>query len=86
MQTPVEGLSTPKIGRLLGPSLGDQQHGNFSIDLWKTAFRDAFSRICPLRASGHECGCLPVLAKLVCFQMFLFCYLKIMKFSVTYIP
>ncbi|RCV12223.1 hypothetical protein SETIT_2G252500v2 [Setaria italica] len=65
MQTPVEDLSTPKISRLLGPSLGDQQHGNFSIDLWKTAFRDAFSRICPLRASGHECGCLPVLAKLV---------------------
>ncbi|XP_062194009.1 uncharacterized protein LOC133897332 [Phragmites australis] len=65
MQTPVEDLSTPKIGRLLGPSLGDQQHGNFSIDLWKTAFRDAFSRICPLRAGGHECGCLPVLAKLV---------------------
>ncbi|CAN6218145.1 unnamed protein product [Urochloa humidicola] len=23
------------------------------------------SRICPLRAGGHECGCLPVLAKLV---------------------
>jgi len=65
MQTPVEDLSTPKIGRLLGSSLSDQQHGNFSIDLWKTAFRDAFSRICPLRASGHECGCLPVLAKLV---------------------
>jgi len=65
MQTPVEDLSTPKISRLLRPSLGDQQHGNFSIDLWKTAFRDASSRICPLRASGHECGCLPVLAKLV---------------------
>ncbi|KAJ1290172.1 hypothetical protein BS78_02G223200 [Paspalum vaginatum] len=65
MQTPVGDLSTPKIGRLLGPSLGDQQHGNFSIDLWKTAFHDAFSRICPLRAGGHECGCLPVLTKLV---------------------
>ncbi|CAN6174780.1 unnamed protein product [Urochloa humidicola] len=65
MQTPVEDSSTPKIDRLLGSSLGDQQHGNFSIDLWKTAFRDAFSRICPLRASGHECGCLPVLPKLV---------------------
>ncbi|CAL5063742.1 unnamed protein product [Urochloa decumbens] len=65
MQTPLEDLSTLKIGRLLGPSLGDQQHGNFSIDLWKTAFRDAFSRICPLRASGHECGCLPLLEKLV---------------------
>nr|CAB3453771.1 unnamed protein product [Digitaria exilis] len=65
MQTPMGDLSTPKIDKLLGPSLGDQQHGNFSIDLWKTAFRDAFSRICPLRAGGHECGCLPVLAKLV---------------------
>ncbi|KAL6655354.1 hypothetical protein ACP70R_006180 [Stipagrostis hirtigluma subsp. patula] len=65
MQTPMEDLSTPNIGRLLGSSLGDQQHGNFSIDLWKTAFHDAFSRICPLRAGGHECGCLPVLAKLV---------------------
>lgn len=65
MQTPVEDLSTPKIGRLLGQSLGDQQHGSFSIDLWRSAFHDAFSRICPLRAGGHECGCLPVLAKLV---------------------
>lgn len=71
MQTPMEDLSRPKIDRLLGPSLGGQQHGNFSIDLWKTAFGDAFSRICPLRASGHECGCLPVLAKLVSFQMVL---------------
>ncbi|CAD6224432.1 unnamed protein product [Miscanthus lutarioriparius] len=65
MQTPVEDLSTPKIERSLGHSLGDQQHGSFSIDIWKTAFHDAFSRICPLRAGGHECGCLPVLAKLV---------------------
>ncbi|VAI33803.1 unnamed protein product [Triticum turgidum subsp. durum] len=32
---------------------------------WQTAFCDVFSRICPLRAGGHECGCLPVLAKLV---------------------
>ncbi|KAL6844786.1 hypothetical protein ACP4OV_025445 [Aristida adscensionis] len=65
MQTPVEDLSTPKIGRLLDSSLGDQQHGIFSIDIWKTAFHDAFSRVCPIRAARHECGCLPVLAKLV---------------------
>ncbi|KAK3130392.1 hypothetical protein QOZ80_6BG0492930 [Eleusine coracana subsp. coracana] len=65
MQTPVEDISTPKVGSLLQISLGDQQHGNFSIGLWKSAFRDAFSKICPLRAGGHECGCLPVLAKLV---------------------
>ncbi|KAF0928046.1 hypothetical protein E2562_037377 [Oryza meyeriana var. granulata] len=65
MQTLVEYISSPKAGSLLGPALGDQQQGNFSIHLWKTAFQDAFSRICPLRAGGHECGCLPALAKLV---------------------
>ncbi|KAK3122102.1 hypothetical protein QOZ80_8BG0665150 [Eleusine coracana subsp. coracana] len=65
MQAPSEGSSTPKAGRVLGPALGDQQQGTFSVNLWKAAFHDAFSRICPLRAGGHECGCLPVLAKLV---------------------
>uniref|UniRef100_A0ACD5Y2R4 Uncharacterized protein n=1 Tax=Avena sativa TaxID=4498 RepID=A0ACD5Y2R4_AVESA len=65
MQTPAEGSSTPKAGKVSGPSLGDQQQGNFSVNLWKAAFHDAFSRICPLRAGGHECGCLPVLTKLV---------------------
>lgn len=65
MQTPVQGSSTPKAGRVLGPALGDQQQGTFSVNLWKAAFHDALSRICPLRAGGHECGCLRVLAKLV---------------------
>ncbi|XP_062195051.1 uncharacterized protein LOC133898390 [Phragmites australis] len=65
MQTPMESSSTPKAGRVLGPALGDQQQGTFSVNLWKTAFHDAFSRMCPLRAGGHECGCLPVLAKSV---------------------
>jgi hypothetical protein len=68
MQAPSEGSITPitpKAGRVLGPALGDQQQGTFSVNLWKAAFRDAFSRICPLRAGGHECGCLPVLSKLV---------------------
>lgn len=46
--------------------IGDQEQGNFSIDLWKRAFKDACERLCPLRAGGHECGCLPVLARLVC--------------------
>ena len=63
----VEGASTPKAGRVLGPALGDQQQGTFSVNLWKAAFHDAFNRMCPLRAGGHECGCLPVLAKLVFF-------------------
>ncbi|KAF8690157.1 hypothetical protein HU200_041398 [Digitaria exilis] len=65
MQTPAEGSSTPKAGRVSGPALGDQQQGTFSVNLWKAAFHDAFSRMCPLRAGGHDCGCLPVLAKLV---------------------
>ncbi|KAM3209876.1 hypothetical protein ACQJBY_064121 [Aegilops geniculata] len=65
MQTPAEGSSTPKARKVLGPSLGDQQQGTFSVNLWKAAFHDAYSRLCPLRAGGHECGCLPVLAKLV---------------------
>lgn len=45
----------------------DQQQGNFSLELWKMAFRDACERICPVRAGGHNCGCLPVLSKLVVF-------------------
>jgi hypothetical protein len=77
MQTPGEDLSTPKVGTLLRPSLGGQQHRNFSVDLWKSAFHDAFSRICPLRAAGHECGCLTVLPKLVCFEMGIISCLKI---------
>ncbi|XP_068646138.1 uncharacterized protein [Aristolochia californica] len=46
-------------------SVGNQQQDIFSINLWKRAFKDACERICPVRAAGHECGCLPVLAKLV---------------------
>ncbi|KAE8690000.1 Nucleolar protein gar2-related isoform 4 [Hibiscus syriacus] len=66
MQTPLEGSSVSRtIGKLLGPALGDQQQGSFSINLWKNAFQDAFQRLCPVRACGHECGCLPVIARLV---------------------
>ncbi|KAL8133507.1 hypothetical protein AgCh_008825 [Apium graveolens] len=36
-----------------------------SVNLWRSAFHDAFKRLCPLRAGGHGCGCLPVLAKMV---------------------
>nr|GEU59607.1 putative nucleolar protein gar2-related protein [Tanacetum cinerariifolium] len=53
------------IGRLLGPASGNQQQGNLSINLWRIAFHDAFKRLCPVRAGGHECGCLPVLARMV---------------------
>ncbi|XP_041011911.1 uncharacterized protein LOC121255593 isoform X1 [Juglans microcarpa x Juglans regia] len=54
-------------GRKYG--LGDQEQVNFSIDLWKKAFKDACERLCPLRAGGHQCGCLPVLARLVMEQL-----------------
>ncbi|KAH7854766.1 hypothetical protein Vadar_017553 [Vaccinium darrowii] len=66
MQSPVEESSKNKnFGRLLGPPLGDQHQGNFSVNLWKNAFEDAFKRLCPVRAGGNECGCLPVLARMV---------------------
>ncbi|CAI9766698.1 unnamed protein product [Fraxinus pennsylvanica] len=46
-------------------SSGDQQLEKFSSELWKKAFRDAYERICPVQAGGHECGCLPVLSRLI---------------------
>ncbi|GAB2280608.1 hypothetical protein Dimus_015236 [Dionaea muscipula] len=46
-------------------SLGDQEQGNFSVDLWKKAFQDACEKLCPVRAGGHDCGCLPSLSKMV---------------------
>ncbi|KAK6117486.1 hypothetical protein DH2020_048764 [Rehmannia glutinosa] len=45
------------------------QQGNFSVELWKNAFGDACERICPARAGGHDCGCLPVLSKLMMEQL-----------------
>ncbi|PIA53602.1 hypothetical protein AQUCO_00900285v1 [Aquilegia coerulea] len=66
MQSPVDNIYSSKSnGRLLGPSLGDQKQGCFSINLWRSAFEDAFQKLCPVRAGGHECGCLPVLARMV---------------------
>lgn len=61
-----KGSSTRKAyGRKYG--LGDHEQGNFSMELWKKAFKDACERLCPARAGGHECGCLPLQARLVCF-------------------
>ncbi|TXG54832.1 hypothetical protein EZV62_020088 [Acer yangbiense] len=44
---------------------GDQDQVNFSLDHWKKAFKDACERLCPVRAGGHECGCLPLLARMI---------------------
>ncbi|CAL0310045.1 unnamed protein product [Lupinus luteus] len=60
-----DSSSNKPIGRLLVPSPADQKQGNLSINLWRKAFRDAFRCLCPVRAGGHECGCLPVLARMV---------------------
>lgn len=42
-----------------------QDQVNFSLEHWKKAFKDACERLCPVRAEGHECGCLPLLSRLV---------------------
>ncbi|XP_039682774.1 uncharacterized protein [Medicago truncatula] len=43
----------------------DQDLGNMSLNIWKSAFKESCERICPIRAGGNECGCLPMLPKLV---------------------
>ncbi|XP_010494294.1 PREDICTED: uncharacterized protein LOC104771465 [Camelina sativa] len=49
--------------------LGHRNQGLYAIELWKNAFRAACERLCPLRGSRQECGCLPMLAKLVMEQL-----------------
>ncbi|KAJ8767739.1 hypothetical protein K2173_020679 [Erythroxylum novogranatense] len=51
------------LGRTSNP--GDEDQVNFSQDLWEKAFKDACERLCPVRAGGHECGCLLALARLI---------------------
>ncbi|KAE8715853.1 putative Quercetin 3-O-methyltransferase 1 [Hibiscus syriacus] len=46
-------------------SSNNQDRGNFSLDHWKKAFKEACERLCPVRAAGHDCGCLCLLAKLI---------------------
>ncbi|KAK8511442.1 hypothetical protein V6N13_024079 [Hibiscus sabdariffa] len=46
-------------------STSDQDQMNFSLDHWKNAFKDACERLCPVRAAGHECGCLHLLSRLI---------------------
>ncbi|CDY53495.1 BnaC04g02610D [Brassica napus] len=46
-------------------SNSSEKQGAFSISLWNSAFREALQRLCPVRGAGHECGCLPVLARMV---------------------
>lgn len=55
----------PKKGYGKIPVVGNQQQATISMDIWKKAFKEASERLCPVRAAGHECGCLPMLTKLV---------------------
>nr|GEW47270.1 hypothetical protein [Tanacetum cinerariifolium] len=43
----------------------EHEQDHTSLKLWKTAFMDAYERICPVRAAGHDCGCLNVLSMLI---------------------
>ncbi|KAF9595363.1 hypothetical protein IFM89_000281 [Coptis chinensis] len=45
--------------------LGDQERVNFSLELWKKAIEDAYEKLCPVRAGGHDCVCLPALGRLI---------------------
>ncbi|KAK6280408.1 hypothetical protein POUND7_020675 [Theobroma cacao] len=55
--------SSKSYGRVSSSSDEDQM--NFSLDHWKKAFKDACERLCPVRAAGHECGCLRLLSRLI---------------------
>ncbi|KAL9250880.1 hypothetical protein AKJ16_DCAP04118 [Drosera capensis] len=69
MQSPSKDLvSTRSVGRLSDTASAEQKPGSYSVHLWSDAFMDAFHRLCPFRAGGHECGCLPVLARMVISQ------------------
>ncbi|KAL0372290.1 UNVERIFIED_CONTAM: hypothetical protein Scaly_0910600 [Sesamum calycinum] len=62
------GSDTKKIcGRR--NSMSNHEQSNFSMELWKKAFKDACERLCPIRAGGHDCGCLSVLVRLVMEQL-----------------
>ncbi|XP_075494558.1 uncharacterized protein LOC142532178 isoform X1 [Primulina tabacum] len=50
-------------------NIGNHEQGILAIELWKKAFKDACERLCPIRAGGHECGCLSVLVRLVMEQL-----------------
>lgn len=52
---------------------------NFPVELWNEAFKEASERLCPVRATMHECGCLPVLSQLVMSNIFFLEHLKLQE-------
>lgn len=68
MQSSKEGVESKSFSRWKKiyereSSLGEKTHASCSFQIWKIAFQDAREMLCPVRAEGHECGCLPMLAK-----------------------
>ncbi|XP_042466402.1 uncharacterized protein LOC122048955 isoform X2 [Zingiber officinale] len=47
------------------PSMVYPQQTNLSLEIWKKAFIDTSKLLCPLRSEGLECGCLPMLSRMV---------------------
>ncbi|CAA7396410.1 unnamed protein product [Spirodela intermedia] len=60
-----KGSSSARNGHGKQSSAKDQNQASFSMELWKRAFKDACERLCPVRAGGHQCGCLPMLPRLI---------------------
>ncbi|CAA6660098.1 unnamed protein product [Spirodela intermedia] len=60
-----KGSSSARNGHGRQSSAKDQNQASFSMELWKRAFKDACERLCPVRAGGHQCGCLPMLPRLI---------------------
>jgi hypothetical protein len=54
-----------KREKAVNPDLEDIKQGSISVEIWKKAFLDAYERLCPVRRLGVECGCLPMLNKMV---------------------
>ncbi|KAH7372526.1 hypothetical protein KP509_17G008100 [Ceratopteris richardii] len=47
------------------PVLEEARQGSFSVEIWRRAFHDTYERLCPVRSLHVECGCLPMLSRLV---------------------
>ncbi|XP_057740580.1 uncharacterized protein LOC130957751 [Arachis stenosperma] len=43
----------------------EKGEGNLPLDIWKKAFKETCERLCPIRSAGHECGCLPIIHRLI---------------------
>lgn len=71
----MQSTAARAIVRIVDSDSSNKTQANFSMELWKTAFMDACERLCPVRAAGHDCGCLPVLSRLVTNLLLLLSYI-----------